>query len=432
MIKVTLEKRRLKKLKRNGQREWNWTLRWEAPDGKRRCESTGTADRTQADTALKAKWAELNTPVPVPENEAEPEPVKASWGDCREALKRAMQADNLRPSYVNDATLVFDKFREMFPDVLTPADITPEIANEFKRRRAEANKSPWSTRGDLATLKAVFGKWLMRECGLVPANPFENVKPPKCDDPEVRIVSAAESHALFAWLTERWPGWKLPVVYLEIAALLGWRATEIASIREDDLLPDGYVKVQADTSKTRKQKYGWLPDELYSRLKACAASGWAFGRFSDDLRRLLFVSKRRPHHAVLVKEFTPTRLVGWMQDELARFNDGLEKAAENERKPVPERFTLHDFRRTAITGLQMAGVSEKETSVMVGATPEVIRRHYEKLDQLKIARQSVERRLSVNSVAGTDPAAPNSPRRHRAEHNEALDGRTKSPQTASA
>jgi hypothetical protein len=207
---------------------------------------------------------------------------------------------------------------------------------------------------------------------------------------------------------------------------------EIASIREEDLLPEGYMRVQADTSKTRKQKYGWLPDELYGRLKACAAGGWAFGRFSDDLRRLLFVSKRRPHHAVLVKEFTPTRLVGWMQDELARFNDGLEKAAENERKPVPERFTLHDFRRTAITGLQMAGVSEKETSVMVGATPEVIRRHYEKLDQLKIARQSVERRLSVNGVAGTDPAAPNSPRRHRAEQSEALDGRSNSPQTASA
>jgi hypothetical protein len=41
----------------------------------------------------------------------------------------------------------------------------------------------------------------------------------------------------------------------------------------------------------------------------------------------------------------------------------------------------------------MAGVSEKEASVMVGATPEVIRRHYEKMDQLAIARRNVERRL---------------------------------------
>ena len=41
---------------------------------------------------------------------------------------------------------------------------------------------------------------------------------------------------------------------------------------------------------------------------------------------------------------------------------------------APERFTLHDFRRTAITGMQMA-VSEKEASVMVGPRPEVMRRH---------------------------------------------------------
>jgi hypothetical protein len=37
MIQVRLEKRLLKKRKRNGQREYRWVLRWEAPDGKR-CE----------------------------------------------------------------------------------------------------------------------------------------------------------------------------------------------------------------------------------------------------------------------------------------------------------------------------------------------------------------------------------------------------------
>ena len=42
-----------------------------------------------------------------------------------------------------------------------------------------------------------------------------------------------------------------------------------------------------------------------------------------------------------------------------------------------DRFTLHDYPRTAVTGLQMAGVSEKETSLLVGAAPEVIRKHYD-------------------------------------------------------
>jgi hypothetical protein len=84
-------------------------------------------------------------------------------------------------------------------------------------------------------------------------------------------------------------------------------------------------------------------------------------------------------------------MVCWLQDGLKRCN------AEREGEP----FTLHDFRRTAITGRQMAGVSEKETSLMVGATPEVIRKHYEKLDAMAIAKRNVERRLAANHQSPT-------------------------------
>jgi hypothetical protein len=57
-----------------------------------------------------------------------------------------------------DGTLVFDVVRQMFPTVKTPADATPEVANECKRRRMEAKRSPWTVKGDLATLRAAFGK----------------------------------------------------------------------------------------------------------------------------------------------------------------------------------------------------------------------------------------------------------------------------------
>jgi len=58
-------------------------------------------------------------------------------------------------------------------------------------------------------------------------------------------------------------------------------------------------------------------------------------------------------HAQRQKEFTPKRLVQWLQDELRVFQDGKEA-----------RFPLHDYRRTAVTGLQMAGASEKENSFL--------------------------------------------------------------------
>ena len=57
--------------------------------------------------------------------------------------------------------------------------------------------------------------------------------------------------------------------------------------------PTGNIRVIAENCKTRRQKYGWLPPDLYADLKACAAGGWAFGRFPDELRRLLILWKRR-------------------------------------------------------------------------------------------------------------------------------------------
>jgi len=275
---------------------------------------------------------------------------------------------------------------------------------------------------------------MCKECGLLDANPFANVKAPRCDDPDVRIVSAQETADLFAWLGERWNNWRLPLVYLEVAALIGWRATEIASMKADDVLPDGFIRVAAESSKTRRHKHGWLPAGLHAELRECMADGWAFGRFADELRRLLLVWRHQPHHAAKIKGFSPARLVGWLQDELQRYNGHRAKEAAKSTPPAAwEPFTLHDFRRTAITGMQMAGTSEKETSVMVGATPEVIRRHYEKMDQLVIARRNVERRLGADGTTALRIQSHQSLRAGCARPIQgAVDGTSKMAQTVGA
>ena len=393
---IYIIKRKLKGQRKNGQQLYRYCFRWRDPlTRKLICETAGTADLTQAKATRDRIYAEVNRLAPPPP-EPEPEVIKPTWQDCRDALKRAMEADNCRPSYVANAGMIFKAVEAMFPVARSPADITPDMANEYKRRRAELGLSPWTIIGDLNTLSAVFGKWLSEECGLLLSNPFANVKPPKCDEPDVRIVTADESADLFAWLDDRWNNWRLPIVYLEVLALLGWRATETASLRTEDLIADGFVRVQAEACKTRKQKWGWLPKDLHEDLRACSAGGLAFGKFSPELRRRLFMSRKRPHHAAKVKEFSPDRFVGWLQDELKRYNEHRAEQAAAAEPPVEwHAFTLHDFRKTAITGMQMVGVSEKEASVMVGCTPEVMRRHYEDLDRQAIARRNVVRRLGA-------------------------------------
>jgi integrase len=111
-------------------------------------------------------------------------------------------------------------------------------------------------------------------------------------------------------------------------------------------------------------------------------------KYRADGERRLILCKKRPNHAKAVKEFTPKRLVCWLQDELKRYN------AEAGGEP----FTLHDFRRTAITGFQMA-----------------------------IAKRSVERCLQA-----ANPTTPILARRLRAGENRGLNGGSKKPQPIGA
>lgn len=388
-ISVYLTKRYTKETTAGGKRKYTWALRWKDPStGKWKWEATGTSDKSKAKYLQERKWDEVNGRV-----ESAPPLPSATWDDCRDAFTRAMEAENLRPSYVLDAAITFDGLRKMFPEATTPAQVTAAIAQEYKQRRHEAGRSSWTIKGDLATLKAVFGKWLVKTCGLLTSNPFVDVSPPKTENIQPRIVTPVESDAFYKWLSNRWGGWELPLVYLNVLGFVGWRATETASIQEDDLYADGTVRVKAAICKTRKDKYGWLPEDLHGRLRAGTSGGWAFGRFSDELRRRLSLVRNQHNAAARVKDFSPKRLVGWMQDELKRFNEEIKAAAVAAGDVPPEPFTLHDFRRTAITRMYSAGASEKEASTLVGATPEVIRKHYEAIDKRNNARKVGQRLL---------------------------------------
>ena len=78
----------------------------------------------------------------------------------------------------------------------------------------------------------------------------------------------------------------------------------------------------------------------------------------------------------------------------------------------------------------MAEVSEKEASLREGAAPQVIRKYYEKLEAMTIAKRSVLRRLQANGWdTAADPDAPNSARHLRGGSGMALDSRKSVSQT---
>jgi hypothetical protein len=157
----------------------------------------------------------------------------------------------------------------------TPADVTPAMANEYKRRRAEAKVSPWSIKGDLATLKAVFGKWLGRELWFARVEPFrqretaESAMIPTC-------VSSRQTRARrfsSGWGSAGTTG-GCPLVYLEVLRPF-WAGEPRRRPASGRRFARGRIRAggRRTNCKTRRYKYGWLPAGLVRRSARHAAAG---------------------------------------------------------------------------------------------------------------------------------------------------------------
>src|SRR5262249_5639493 len=93
-------------------------------------------------------------------------------------------------------------------------------------------------------------------------------------------------------------------------------------------------------------------------------------------------------------DYAPQRLVGGIQDELERFND-LKAAHAEQRNGHWDRFTLYDFRKTAISMMKDAGIAEEDASRLVGTSAEVMRKHYLSYNGASLARKLGEQRRRV-------------------------------------
>ena len=109
------------------------------------------------------------------------------------------------------------------------------MAERFKVKRSkekrvkgdeEVELSPRTVEGNLKNLSIAYNWWCKR-CKVLTVNPFEEVTPPKYDKVPPRIVRADERKALVEWLGKRWPGWRLPVLFLEVKATIGCRNRRI-------------------------------------------------------------------------------------------------------------------------------------------------------------------------------------------------------------
>jgi len=127
------------------------------------------------------------------------------------------------------------------------------------------------------------------------------------------LVTDAEAGDLLDWLDRRWRGWRLPVLFLEVKALIGCRITELAAARPADLKV-GRITFIAQTNKGRKERVAILPAPVFGELKALAGREYVFEAFSEQLRTI-YLDRGCPHHSKRVSGYRPERLKDWLENE---------------------------------------------------------------------------------------------------------------------
>lgn len=301
-----------------------------------------------------------------------------------------MEADNLRPTTIECYTYAIRNLRKAFPGTTGPADISDDMAARYKVIRSKKVK-PTTVAGNINKLTVVWSKWFIKKCKIVTSNPFAEVDQPRLDKREKRVLDSGEMALLLDWMQERWNGWRLPVLFLEVTAAIGCRVREIAFLKPQQL-EKGRVVLVSEGCKGRKTRRSKLRRDLYRDLKGICGKQFVFEHFSKELRQF-HIRRGKPQHARMVKEFRPDKIVGWIQDEIQVFRA---------THPEIKYFKLHNFRGTAMSKARAKGVSYDDAAIAFGCHPETMRKHYIQLDEIPISDDVMDRIQAVDSTAGDD------------------------------
>jgi site-specific recombinase XerD len=303
-----------------------------------------------------------------------PSSERVNWESAKEKLKAAMEADGKRPRTVGGYIETLDKLIAMFPLAKGPADITDRMAADFKTKYAagrftrkkkteetqtQARKTK-SLDSRIRTLKALFG-WF-KELHLVDANPFENVALPEMDRHEVKYVKQADLGAFFRWLKERFPGWRMPVMFFSVKALTACRLMDICELRSPQLR-DGRLVFAADIAKSRSERHAILPPELYAELDAYKGATYLWERYPAELKAAN-ARKGVPTHRQS-EEFTPNRLYMWVVQLMGKYQDA-----------TGQDLSSHDFRKAAFTRAAEEDLHPKRAAVAFDVTAETMMKYY--------------------------------------------------------
>lgn len=376
--------------------------------GRRREVSTGCTGiekaRVQVRTIIDDEYA------------APDEADRVSWDEATARLNARLRAAGVRPVTADYYLRLVAHIRAAHPATDGPADLTPSMAQAWADGYVTGTKRNGKPRSQHTAFSVVRGacvlwqKWFVEQLKVCPVSPFADVQPPKTDRPQVRLPDDNHLTDFLAWINERFGGWELPRLFVEVKLFTGCRVSDVCQLRSDQLR-DGRLHFDPDQTKGRKGRAVPLPPDLYSRLEAIKGPRYLWQSLPTGLRAALKVKKWPTHW--LKPDFRPSRMVAWVMTLFDDFNAAEAERAKRDNLPERPRLTSHMLRKLAFTTAWEAGIDPRKAAVAIGCNVDTMLKHYVRLDEQATTDEvfgdlGAKLRLPPHTTQ-TPPAAPNHP-----------------------
>jgi hypothetical protein len=279
-----------------------------------------------------------------------------------------------------------------------PNAITEAMAHDFKRKflggtyakgkasdAKQYGRSPTTCLSCLRSLRSLWAKHL-RPAGFVRSNPWLSVPYPNVPrGKRVRLPAEDAVTELIKWIEAKYPGWELPLLFVQAKSVAGCRTLDLCKVKSSDLNGD-VLTLPPAVQKNRAERRVVLPAQLAARLREVAGPTWLWERSVEESRK-----HRRPR----TKPRTDYSASTWRWTVSNIFRDF------NSDRPKDRQVRPHDLRARAITLTVKALGSVEETAAVLGVDPQTAR-HY--LDaQAAFNRTDIYRKIAGVLLPGGAP-----------------------------
>ena len=269
-----------------------WRIRYRDAAGRRVLETLGREpewDRKRAEVELRRRLVDV-------ERDGYRKPEKITFAVFAERwLTEYLPGRNLKPTTVKNYTISVR--RHLIPffgsDELSDLEQRPELFDRYVAAKLKSGLSPKSIGNTLTDMRLVLKQAVRQR--LIRANPVDDVERPRCEPPEMQVLSEAEIARLWSAYgelereanPEERPWWQLARAITFVGLGTAMRRGELLALRWSDVrMLDGVVQVREafvdghfTTPKSRSSR---RLIELGPRVRELLGQRWQETAFRDE------------------------------------------------------------------------------------------------------------------------------------------------------